>query len=703
MNLKTTIEKLTLHTLIALSLVFSPAQAAGNPSTPTEVGGRAIQEVQISGAAEFYLSPAGNDANPGTKEKPFATLERARDAARQAKGSTVTLAAGTYRRTKTFELDEHDSGTTYRGENARITGSVAVPNDAVNPVTDPAILERLLPEVRGKVLEVDLRTLGITDFGAIGPRGFRRPYVPAPLELFVDDEPLAIAQWPNPGQPAVPIGKVLDKGSVSRHGEKPTRGGTFKFETDRPARWTQADDVWITGIFSVGWADNTVQVKAFDLGKQTLATVHSHMYGFGSGKPWNTWVAWNLLEEIDLPGEFMADKQTGKLYFIPPAGKEMDKYRLEVTVMKDPLVAIEGAAGVVFDGVDIECSRGMGAYIERGANNRIQNATLRNLGIVAACIGKGTTPDPDYRQGFTGQPLSRELGSWHEHIYDNTTFDREAGTGQGIINCEIYNIGEGAISLGGGDRLTLTSAGNFVENCHIHHFNRWDRTYRGAINIDGVGNRIAHCLIHDAPGVALYLHGNDHLIEYNEVHHVVMESDDMAAFYMGRDPSERGNVLRFNYWHDLGAAHSTHALYFDDYAGDGSHVYGNVFFRAGRSAVYINHSSDITVENNLFIDCTEPFRMNGNIPYRVDEFRTRLATVGFDQPLWSQRYPGFQDYFTGEHPRNVTLKNNLIVDRNDPRLIDGANGNFALKPDADTDLPDFQPIPFDRIGLKKRP
>ena len=107
---------------------------------------------------------------------------------------------------------------------------------------------------------------------------------------------------------------------------------------------------------------------------------------------------------------------------------------------------------------------------------------LRNLGIVAVCMGKGVTPDPLYRHdGYTGQPLSRALGSWHEHIYENTTYNREAGTRQGVVNCNIYNIGQGGVSLGGGDRITLTPAGNFVENCRIHDFNRWGRTYKDLI------------------------------------------------------------------------------------------------------------------------------------------------------------------------------------------------------------------------------
>ena len=56
--------------------------------------------VRLPGA-DYYVSPKGSDNNPGTSEKPFATLERARDAARAAKhDSTVTiwLRGGTYTR-----------------------------------------------------------------------------------------------------------------------------------------------------------------------------------------------------------------------------------------------------------------------------------------------------------------------------------------------------------------------------------------------------------------------------------------------------------------------------------------------------------------------------------------------------------------------------------------------------------------------------
>ena len=45
-------------------------------------------------AAEFHVATNGSDANPGTKEKPFATLvRRARDAMRGAGGGDVVYTA----------------------------------------------------------------------------------------------------------------------------------------------------------------------------------------------------------------------------------------------------------------------------------------------------------------------------------------------------------------------------------------------------------------------------------------------------------------------------------------------------------------------------------------------------------------------------------------------------------------------------------
>jgi len=67
----------------------------------------------------LFVSPDGNDAGPGTQERPFATLQGARDAIRALKqagplpdgGVTVYLREGLYEVSTTFVLDAQDSGT----------------------------------------------------------------------------------------------------------------------------------------------------------------------------------------------------------------------------------------------------------------------------------------------------------------------------------------------------------------------------------------------------------------------------------------------------------------------------------------------------------------------------------------------------------------------------------------------------------------
>ena len=85
--------------------------------------------------ASFWVSPKGSDANPGTRAKPFATIERARGAARHVNGNmmqdiVVVLRGGTYQLTETLRLDARDSGTNghdviyraYPGETPVISG-----------------------------------------------------------------------------------------------------------------------------------------------------------------------------------------------------------------------------------------------------------------------------------------------------------------------------------------------------------------------------------------------------------------------------------------------------------------------------------------------------------------------------------------------------------------------------------------------------
>ena len=115
-------------------------------------------------AAEFYVSPAGNDAWAGTRRRPYATLERARDAIRELKQQqgglkqpvTVCLRKGTYFLKRTLALGPEDSGTkdcpiTYcaRGsEDVTISGGRLITGFKPITVNGHQMVAADVPEVR---------------------------------------------------------------------------------------------------------------------------------------------------------------------------------------------------------------------------------------------------------------------------------------------------------------------------------------------------------------------------------------------------------------------------------------------------------------------------------------------------------------------------------------------------------------------------
>ena len=694
---------------------------------------------------DVYVSPDGDNNQPGTREKPFQTLKRARQAVRQLRVSpeeptetvTIWLEPGTYVFRETFALDQRDSGTAqhpvvYRASQpgrVRIIGGRDIPLSAVQPVTEAKILDRIIETpARQHVRQVDLRAIGVTDYGQMRPRGFRRPYINPGLELFINGCALQLARWPNEG--VVPVGEVLDRGSIPRgsgelvaNGDYSNRGGTFRYDYDRPQYWSQAEDIWISGFFCHGYADDTVKIASIDAENRTITTGQAHMYGFASGKPWRAYHALNLLEEIDQPGEYFVDRHSGILYFYPPADRIKT---IAVSLLDGPMVAMQGASHITLRDLTFEVSRGIGIYMERGTSNLIAGCTLRNLGVLAVCVGMGVEPDTIYRHNFTGKPCSRQLGSWHEHIYENSTFDRQAGTNHGIVSCDIYNTGAGGISLGGGDRKTLTPAGNYVRNCDIYNNNRLDRSYKASVNIDGVGNRIEHCDMHDTPGGAIYLHGNDHIIEYNHVYRTCLDADDMGVFYMGRDPSEQGNIIRHNYFHNNGNDHGgrTCILYFDDDA-CGTAVIGNVFYHNKGDCGWINGGADHVYRNNIFVEnprnvYTGRWQLNYNWRTSPIMKKRLLEDLDITQPPYATRYPRLLESFNkhmdadrGQYIwHNVSyrsgrfgggtyiLKNNLATSE-DPGFVDPGDMNFQLRDDSIVyrKIPEFEKIPFEKIGL----
>jgi hypothetical protein len=658
--------------------------------------GLAATPASVARGAEgltLYVASGGNDAwsgrlfapNDARSDGPFATLQRARDAIRQLKqagplppgGVTVEVAGGVYELARPLEFVQQDSGTeaapiVYRARReaeVRLVGGKVV--TGWQPVTNPAVLARL---------DEAARSQGVTDYGEMKP-GPRWGQSEPGMELFFQDQPMTLARWPNEG--FVQIVDLLGPTPVDVRGAKGCREGIFTYDGDRPQRWTGAPDIMLHGYWARDWADQRLKVESIDTQKRIIRLQAQPQHAFGF-RPGHWYYAYNLLAELDQPGEWYLDRQAGILYFWPPApiaaGKPM------ISVLPN-LVTMQGVSFVTLRGMTLETCRSTAATISGGTQTRVVGCVIRNTGGWAVTL---------------------------------------SGRESGVIGCDFYNLADGGVSMSGGDRRTLTPAGLYVDNCHLYRFGRWNPICKPGVNVDGAGNRVTHNLFHDAPHMAIMWGGNDHLFEFNEFHSVVHGANDAGIMYAGYNPAMRGHMIRYNYFHHVYGreGRGCNGVYLDDMFCSAT-IFGNVFYQVPRAA-FIGGGHDNVVENNIFVDCRPAVhvdaRMMGWAAASVPIMKQRLEDVPYKEEPWRSRYPQLLTYLDGNYaePRGNVVARNIcwggkwdeieakakpgvrFIDNltdQDPRFVDAEHLNFQLREDSPAWKLGFQRIPLEKIGL----
>ncbi len=656
-------------------------------------------------AGDLYVSPQGKDTNPGTREQPLATLQRALAVAREAKPKTIWLAPGEYEVLDGLSLDDALGATpeapltirpTSRGK-ARITGAKQVTR--FRRITDDEAKPLISKDAKKEVLVADLAAQGFPALVNL-PDQFRAPGCE---EVIFGTKPMQSARWPNEG--FATFTEVIDAGAsdpvhwVSREVYRP---GSFRFPDDRPKQWDLARGVYLHGFWCYEWADEALKVASYDAATRELRLGAKHAYGIGNpfhkDEP-RQFYAIHVFEELDAPGEYYLDRQANKLFFWPPG--DAGKVPTYISLCPKPLITATKVSGLVLRDLVLENGTDWAVSLKDCDHVRIDRCLVRNTGLGGITSSGGS---------------------------DNV-----------ISRCEVTRTGAQAISVTAGDRRTLTKGNCLVIGNHCHHLGRYDWNSGRGVVLGGCGNRVANNLIDHCPTGGIAYSGNEHLLELNEIHHVCELYADVGVFYTGRDWASRGNVVRWNYIHDVtdNGGSGSQGIYLDD-CDSGDTVVGNIVYGGAGRGVLLGGGRDNTIEGNIFIDLPKGIHVDARGPKGITldqpgswNLKAKCEALDYLSPLWKERYPRLARVLDENPllPMGNAMRRNIFIGIKQPFALTkevkeewlDREGNveyemkdFSFLPEHAADGPldleqlprvwrkvkGFEPIPVDKIGPK---
>ncbi len=707
--------------------------------TVSGLGQYAKAAYPLQADADIFVSTAGNDeTGTGSFDAPFKTIEKARQKVRSMdksnrNGITVAIKAGIYRvDSLCFEIE--DGGTencpvtycAYGDGEVVINGGVTLNAKDFTPIPDGDMKNRLSQKARNNVVCLNLSSYGITaeQYGkicAIGSYNTARKYDgdyvgPIYSELFFNDTRMNLARYPDEGflktGTVVEMGKGLESdGNKTADPEywenvRNPKSDTYALSpslTKRIASWKTLDDVWMFGFWKYTWADASTPIGEFSEDKKTLTTKFVSNYGAIKNAPY---YFFNVFEELDAPGEWYLNRQSGVLYMYPLGS--METAVLDLSLTTEPVLKVN-ASNITFKNLTIKGSRGDGMVVT-GNNDVVTLCTIKNIG---------------------GSALSM-------NGYNNLASENE-----------VAHTGKGGIHISGGDRTTLTKGESRAHNNLIHDFSEIYLTYQPAVTLSGVGNICSHNEIYNSPHEAISYSGNYHYIEYNNVHDVCLLSDDAGAIYAGKHWDYYGNVIRYNAVYNLGSdGHHPCGIYMDD-ALSGQTVYGNLLVNVPDISIELGGGRDLVVQNNLIINAgaravsydrrarssalesyEESMRSDGELWKDLEDALTEAPILKTAFPQINAFSYDFSDMDNPNfipNPANSIVSGNVIIRlfapsaninedayrfstiENNPEysltkasslFVDYKNGDYRLKSDCAVfkDLPGFEALPISEIG-----
>ena len=650
----------------------------------------------VSGTT-YYVSAKAGAGGDGSRERPFGTLEDARDRVREEmletmtplEGAVIQLEPGVYFRTESFSLTHEDAFPAY--SRLTIQGSAEgesiihmgrrVPLNKLKPVTDENVIRRLRPEVRDKIRVVDLSSIGVV----IEPLPvLYKDYNGGQPEIYFNGSRLPVSKYPNEG--TMTMGELVSPGVWW---EDQLEGGVFKFKDDRHLAWLDAVEsgLWLNGFWRVPWQSWSIRVESIDPVEGTVShsvpiaegqKENSGFAGIGSkytrpnGSLEEPYIAFNLLEEIDLPGEWCIDYSTNKLYVF----LEATEGELYISHQTDPIFEIKGASQLTIRNLTFTGAGENGIVIYGGLDNVIEECEFVNLGGWGVII----------RGGFRN----------------------------GVRHSEFTKLGKGGIEISGGDPVNLVPCNNFATHNRLHDLSHLQKTWTGAIKLgvnnmhggsigvrQAVGISITDNEIYDLPHIAILTGGNFNEIRRNIIYDIAKETHDVGFIYTRHDMTSRGNVMSDNLFY--GVPHAN-GFYIDD-GESGDLVERNVVIQ-GSTGVSIGGGHYNRVFNNFFIDCKRGVSLDDrgvrrnytlNNPMKMAE----LMITERNAKAWYGHFPELCDLYLNkpEWPKGNEITGNHFVRCADNAVYNIKDGDLLEIIQARNTVENNQIVPAEELSI----
>ena len=637
---------------------------------------------------KIFVSTVGDDSGDGSEEEPLRTLEKAIDVANEMREDSdklieILLREGTYSVTNTIKIinSQKDDSllkiSAYQGEKVTINAGVDIPLSAMN-IADSNFTNAIIDKPNaGSVLQYNLKDAQIEDLGEISLRGHLiSDEKEAQAELSLNGEVQKLAGWPN-GEYTGLI-KPTDSNEYGKRTKSGIANGcSFQVNYDRPSQWSKPEQAWLSGTIGPNYEFDYYPVSRFDSEEKRVYLSRGALEKYYT-EPYYRFE--NVPEELDEPGEYYIDRQSGMLYFYPPEDAPKDSV-LTIT-MSTPTLDVSGKApNSMF-------------RIENSKNIVFENLIFKG-GRGSAITGKNNS---------NIKFINCEINSFGEN---GIRFD--ASTDITISDCKIHDVGQdGILFVSCGNYKTLSPSNIVVSNNDIYNFARLERSYKTGIDFGYrcVGATAANNHIHNGPHAGMIFYGVNNDIYGNEFDNLVTEFSDMDALYCNNSnyPWERGNKIHNNYFHDIGKSsmNGRHQINVrairTDNRGCGLNIYENLFYNIGDggNGNGNNGIGAITAEgtrnrifNNLFVDCNEAYF--NTLQYKEIENAddgtlypdTVINSSGVEVantingakvadlkkqmenylPVYGKQFPELYKYFY-EHPnmsKTNEFKNNMII------------------------------------------